>query len=484
MRNLPLRLGVVHHGDCLVLLRRLPAGCIDAVVTDPPAGIGFMGKDWDTFAERQIRDEAGRHVARDRFIEWLSVIAEELLRVCKPGAHALVWALPRTSHWTAMAFENAGWEIRDRVSHLFGQGFPKSLDVSKAIDKYGAVEEAVPEDARAWAGWGTALKPACEDWWLCRKPLDGTVAANVLKHGTGALNVDGCRIATGDNLNGGAYSGGVRPTSAMGCTGEVGGANSMLEKGGGRLPPEAFSQPSGRWPANLVLSHTPECKLVGIRKVRAIAGTAQGRMAGKQSGVYGGYKGVPDRAGNPCGYGNADGMETVEAWECVPDCPVRMLDEQSVERKAGGVVKGTEPSTTGQHGIYGHFDRVASRSYSDVGGASRFFYTAKAASSERSAQGRVKNKHPTVKPLALMRWLCRLITPPDGIVLDPFAGSGTTLVAAKLEGFRFLGMEQDEESVATANGRIAAAKEDVGEMPKSEAKPGQQIGLLARDGEK
>ena len=187
----------LHHGDCLKVLKTLPSCSVDAIVTDPPAGIAFMGKSWDT-------DKGGR----DAWIAWMQSIAQECLRVIKPGGHALVWALPRTSHWTGMAWENAGWEPRDKVVHLFGTGFPKSLNVSKAIDKaagaerevvgysrgvgvednqgYGGIARggvgivqkgidvpvtasATPE-AHQWEGWGTALKPAAEDWWLLRKP--------------------------------------------------------------------------------------------------------------------------------------------------------------------------------------------------------------------------------------------------------------------------------------------------------------------------
>jgi site-specific DNA-methyltransferase (adenine-specific) len=200
---------VLYLGDCLEVLRGLEPGSIDAVVTDPPAGIGFMGQDWD-------HDKGGRAA----WIAWMTDVARECLRVLKPGGHALVWALPRTSHWTATAWEDAGFEVRDRVAHVFGSGFPKSLDVSKAIDAAAGAEREVvgvsdhihsrgantaypkcPGEtaaaaeqtaergncitapatpaARQWAGWGTALKPAVEDWWLLREPLAGTVAAKL-----------------------------------------------------------------------------------------------------------------------------------------------------------------------------------------------------------------------------------------------------------------------------------------------------------------
>src|SRR5579885_2104796 len=209
----------ISKGDSLELLKGLPNNSIDSLVTDPPAGVSFMNKSWD--------DDKG---GRKQWIAWLASILEECYRVMKPGAHGLVWALPRTSHWTATAIEDAGFEIRDRISHIFGTGFPKSLNVSKEIDKklgakrekgtpyvtpegndltthnnWGSgerrqpmVTEPVTDEAKQWDGWGTALKPAMEDWWLIRKPLEGTVAGNVLKWGTGGLNIETSRIPTGE----------------------------------------------------------------------------------------------------------------------------------------------------------------------------------------------------------------------------------------------------------------------------------------------
>lgn len=209
------------HKDCLDALKCMESGSVDSLVTDPPAGISFMGKDWD-----------GHKGGRDAWIDWLTEIMRECLRVMKPGAHGLVWAIPRTSHWTATALENAGFEVRDVITHIFGTGFPKSLDVSKAIDKAAGVSpikgdpkpytneniknnnydagggreriqtfHTIPatEAAKQWQGWGTALKPASEHWILIRKPCsEKTVAGNVLKHGVGGINIDGCRIDADD----------------------------------------------------------------------------------------------------------------------------------------------------------------------------------------------------------------------------------------------------------------------------------------------
>ena len=216
------------QGDCLEVLKTLDENSVDSLVCDPPAGIAFMGKDWD-------KDKGGRTA----WVNWMTEVMRECHRVMKPGAHGFVWALPRTSHWTAWALEEAGFEIRDSVHHLFGSGFPKSLDVSKAIDKmYGAERDVVgygklnPRDkksyepkakneifdrnkgmkkleitapstpeAKQWNGFGTALKPAHEVWWLVRKPLsEKTVAKNVLRYGTGALNIDASRVEAADQV--------------------------------------------------------------------------------------------------------------------------------------------------------------------------------------------------------------------------------------------------------------------------------------------
>jgi hypothetical protein len=385
------------RGDCAEVLRSIPDCSIDAIVTDPPAGISFMGKAWD--------DDKG---GRDQWIAWLRDVMRECLRVLKPGGHALVWALPRTSHWTATAIEDAGFEVRDRVAHFFGQGFPKSLDVSKAIDaRLGKSEErkvtgkvaqpakmkraismnadgwsespdltapATPEAAR-WSGWGTSLKPAVEDYWLARKPLEGTVAANVLAHGTGGLNVDGCRIGTSKAV---PASGRTKPRD-----------DGWGMKGDEATP--GFDPNVGRWPAHVTLDE--------------------------------------------------------EA--------ARMLDAQSGTLKSGAIRAG---GRAGSHGgqPFGELGvRVHTRDVSgDSGGASRFYYVAKASKREKTAHGTIANNHPTTKPVTLMRWLARLITPPGGVVLDPFAGSGTTGVACAEEGFSFIGIEQDAEHFETARQRI------------------------------
>lgn len=435
---------MLRQGDCLDVLRELEDGLADAMVTDPPAGIAFMGKAWD-------RDKGGR----EEWVAWLGEVFAEVLRVLKPGAHCLVWSIPRTSHWTATALEVAGFEIRDCVAHLFGTGFPKSLNVSKAIDAAAGVEREVigtktrpdgtqrknaakwasgmgymgnaasPEQAtspatdaaKQWAGWGTALKPAMELWWLARKPLAGTVAENVEAHGTGALNIDGCRLGT---------EGGTReiPTGKGNKLGDVLGVFGKCE---------TVDAGVGRWPPNVAISHSPEC--------------------GEQ---------------------------------CAEGCAVAELDGQSGDSRSTG---GLTPGVGAQTGrVYGFGDKLGANAggLGDQGGASRFFYCPKPSTSERddgldhrevkkgcaltnrkegspgakharaSSCADRRNSHPTVKPIELMRWLCRLVTPPGGLVMDPFMGSGTTGIAALAEGFKFLGVERELEYFEIARDRILA----------------------------
>lgn len=380
----------LHHGDCLDVLRGTPDASIDSCVTDPPYLLGFMGREWDTRAAHE-------------HLDWHRAWCDEALRVLKPGGHLLAFGGSRTWHRLACAIEDAGFEVRDSIAWLYGSGFPKSLDVSKAIDKAGGAEREVIEtrktqpkfahagdgrlqpkwvdrdtvsittpatdDARTWQGWGTALKPAFEPIVVARKPLAGTVAANVLAHGTGALNIDGCRIP------GQPKSPGTTPVTANG-NGSTHGAMTRT----------AYTAPSGRWPANVVLDES------------------QAAALDEQSGVL----------TSPAPY-----------------------VQQS-------------PSV----GIFGpekHHDRPSTH-HGDSGGASRFFYVAKASTDERPRNGTVA--HPTVKPLDLMRWLVRLVTPPGGVVLDPFLGSGTTAEACIVEGFRCIGIEREADYLPLILARI------------------------------
>lgn len=379
-------------GDCAEKMRDLAPNSVDAIVTDPPYGLSFMGRNWD------------HGVPGEAF--W-----REALRVAKPGAHLLAFGGTRTYHRLACAIEDAGWEIRDCIMWVYGSGFPKSMDVSKAIDKmkgaqrteviglrhrnvkpyddgngwnannttgdYQYMAPATPEAAE-WQGWGTCLKPAVEPIVVARKPLEGTVAANVLKYGTGGINIDGCRVPTSDELSTHGDSRLREEKSA-----QVYGSYKPAKRG------QTDGQKLGRFPANLV----------------------------------------------------HDGSDEVLA-----------LFPDTGKSSGGG---GFKAAATG--GIYWNYspkDNPKNVGLGDEGSAARFFYCAKASRSERG-EG---NVHPTVKPIALMRWLVRLVTRKGGLVLDPFMGSGTTGVAAVEEGMRFVGIERDEHYMEIATRRIAGAK--------------------------
>ncbi len=485
MRDISEFVNKIHCGDCLDLMREMPDKSVDAIVTDPPAGIAFMGKEWD-------KDKGGR----DQWIAWMQEVSTECLKVIKPGGHALVWSIPRTSHWTAMAWENAGWEVRDKVVHIFGSGFPKSLDISKAIDKaaekpqgdietlknelielvkksgltltklnelcgfeasgylrksstwksilppqekWWKIREVIGCDellsfqfkkterhiigvspwsnsvhhfeiganhteriqlsitapatdaAKQWNGWGTALKPAHEDWLLFRKPVEGTIAQNVLKYGVGGINIGGCRIGSekhtyslkgGENLNALSRLKGNDSDTARGC-GAFGVGAKQISIGEKSV--------SGRFPTNLI----------------------------------------------------HDGSD--EVLEIFPDTKSGMMKagQQRKESLGGGGYHGNMPDEATANGTYG-----------DSGSAARFFYCAKASPDERN-MAMSNNKHPTVKSLELMRYLVRLVRQPKNtIVLDPFMGSGTTCIAAREEGCDYIGIEKDQESFETAKQRL------------------------------
>lgn len=514
-------------GDSMERLRQLPDNAFDSLVTDPPAGIDFMGKDWDCFRRAHNPADVGRENVfgrtsrtsphsygeseREVFITMVGAIFAECLRVLRPGAHGLVWALPRTSHWTATALENAGFEIRDRFHdaapvdgaldafltslddvqrdaltrllesqsspvfhHLFLNGMPKGQNVRRALDLHFCRLEGrhydknlPPEtkrrpgdhlcppapEAEHREGWASGLKPTVEHWILVRKPLEGTQAKNQVKWGVGGINVDGCRVPLADGeapsaLNGGAYAGGTRE-------GLPGDDRSDTAAGmfgsGGRLNPEDFEAPDGRWPRHMVLRHSAACRQVGVRKVKAVSGTAQGRMAG-QTNVYGSTRGS-DRAGEATGYGDENGEEAVEVWECVLGCPVRLLNKQTDDA--------AHLFNVFQDDVLYVAKAAVSEKEAGVGAPAKQIDDGRAEGSlggtnprNRGAGKRRSNVHPTVKPVALMRHLVRLVTPPGGKVLDPFAGSGTTLIAAHLEGCFGVGIERDPAYAQIAQDRI------------------------------
>jgi site-specific DNA-methyltransferase (adenine-specific) len=392
----------VHHGDCREVMRTLDPESIDSIVTDPPYGLSFMGKGWD------------HGVPGVEF--WT-----EALRVVRPGAHLLAFGGTRTFHRLAVAIEDAGWEIRDCVMWVYGSGFPKSHDVSKAIDREaGAEREKVrhtprastsgtmsgssdtrpwieasrergyhecdgpipaTEAAKQWQGWGTALKPAWEPIIVARKPLCGTVAENVLTHGTGGINVDGCRIPFLDTNDKEAAAAAAAAQRACQDQNKNRTAYGNFNNGPASLQPYLRSMDGGRWPANF---------------------------------MHDGSEEVTDLLGDAARF-----------FYC-PKASKQDRDEgcEGMEEKRGGSLN------------------MRTDGHSQANGMDT---------------GPRRNHHPTVKPTDLMRYLCRLVTPPDGLVLDPFTGSGSTGKAAMLEGFRFVGCELSAEYIEIARARIGHA---------------------------
>lgn len=471
----------VLEGDCADVVDRLPSHSVDAIVTDPPAGIGFMGKAWD-------EDRGGR----DAWIAWLAWRLRLAHHVLKHGGYAIIWALPRTSHWTATAIEDAGFEIRDRITHIFGSGYAKSLDmVNGSIDAgepYPNVS-AEPYELAEWmranrAGFGTALKPACEDWWLARKKPIGTILQNVRDRGTGALNIDATRVRHASPADFEKHAAGVTAIKERGGLNQGWSRNSDLAGA-------SDVSPLGRFPAHLVISHAPGCKPIGPKKVKASAPWHD--TSTKQPSTFTGDE------TSTVHYGDDDGTETITEWQCGDGCPAPLLDAQSGSLRNGGQNATSDRSSTG----YGGFEdnRPPSRWTGDEGGASRyftqlpydhaiepydwFFYEAKASTSEREEgcrhlprrkinsrensdrglnspragagrKGLRHNYHPTVKSVFFMRFVCRLVSPPDGVVLDLTAGSGTTGVACSAERLRFIGIELEPGYCDLARARILA----------------------------
>jgi site-specific DNA-methyltransferase (adenine-specific) len=494
----------VELGDCLDVLRSIPDASVDALVCDPPSGIAFMGSHWDT-------DKGGR----DHWVAWLADRMREAFRVMKPGAHGAVWALPRTSHWAAYALENAGFEICDRKAHIFGSGFPKSVNVvESAIAAGRPYPNANPEayELAEWmranrAGFGTALKPAVEDWWIVRKPRRDTIVRTLREHGTGAINIDACRVPHASQADLDAHAAGVAAIKARGGSMDGSWKNSSDLSGASDVTS------LGRWPSHLLLSHAEGCELVGTKRVKAPPPWAQGgfsleRLADEIKAETRAPSTFTGPLTSTVHYADGEGFELVDDWQCVDGCPVKLLDEQS------GATTGHRSATSDERverenmvlGV-GLGVRTPENSYDDEGGASRyfttfapFFYTTKAKradrekgcehlpertageltkskegaarlASPRTGAGRLggrRNSHPTVKSTDLMRWIVRLVTPPNGIVLDPFTGSGSTGVACSAEGARFIGVEAEPEYVTIARARIVgdAPLLNVGGLPR------------------
>lgn len=397
----------LHLGDCLEVMRTMEDNSCDSIVCDPPYALSFMGKAFDTFHEDGVSDNVA-------FQKAMTPIFKEALRVAKPGAHLLAFGGTRTYHRLACAIEDAGWEVRDCCFYCHGQGFPKGLDISKAIDKHlGAVrekkiiqigrtsfglinddgfvphrdvdgDEAVTVEAKKWQGYNTQLKPAVEPIVLARKPLVGTIVENVLKYGTGAINIDACRVPLADDD---PLQDGVRHDGKALDTHNAGWGFKNLDRDPGL----------GRYPANLLHDGSPEVLAC----------------------FPDGGKSAAPRPVNA----NRDGEQSSD---------VRYTEKGNTNfaMKPGMRRPPTSPA--------------------------RFFYCAKASRSERG-EG---NNHPTVKPLALMRWCVTLVAPPDSVVLDPFMGSGSTGIAALQCGCRFVGIEREPEYMAIAERRIAAALDE------------------------
>lgn len=398
-------------GDCREVLSTLPAASIDSIVTDPPYELGFMGKDWDASG-----------IAYDR------VVWSECLRVLKPGGHLLAFGGSRTYHRMVCAIEDAGFEVRDQIMWLYGSGFPKSKNLDDA-----------------WDGWGTALKPAHEPICVARKPLAGTVAANVIEYGTGALNIDACRVATDEVLCAG--SGGIpcrhNENVPRRRVGEASAERRYIDAGGTNFamkPGPRGGDAAGRWPANVIHDGSDEV-LAAFPFTQS--GTPSGTKAGGQGNAFGHFSG-----GIPVtGYGDA-GTAARFFYCAKADRTDRNEGTEALPQRLGGMVS----NTSGQH------------------------ITRRDGEYQAKPQG---NYPPTVKPTELMAYLCRLVTPPGGVVLDPFTGSGSTGKAAMREGFRFIGIELSPQYIDIARARISFEAARVAELAAEAARQPSLFGEAA-----
>jgi DNA modification methylase len=420
----------LYHGDNRQILPTFAENSVDAIVTDPPYELGFMGKSWD--ASGVAFDPA----------TW-----REALRVLKPGGHLIAFSGSRTYHRMAVAIEDAGFEIRDQIMWIYGSGFPKSHNISKGIDKAAGVErevigqkitgralggsnwkdgdaggqEFVPitepstDEAKQWEGWGTALKPAHEPMVLARKPLIGTVAANVLTYGTGGLNIDGARVGRADGDD--SVAGSRTATFGTQETESGGDGSGGWEQNTG-----------GRWPANVI--HDGSDEVVALFPDKAGGGHwSKTKVTGY--GEFGGGKSEYFGQGEKDGFGSA-----ARFFYCA---------KASKRDRNEGLDGFEEKQTVGGGGLTADFREDGSLETASAGGK------------YGSIKAKQTNHHPTVKPTDLMRYLCRLITPPNGTVLDPFMGSGSTGKAAMYEGFKFIGIEMTDEYLPIAKARIEFA---------------------------
>jgi len=382
------------NGDCLVKLQELDDNSVDSIVTDPPYGIDFMGKKWDYDVPS---------------VE----IWEQCVRVLKPGGYLLAFAGTRTQHRMAVRIEDAGFEIRDMIAWVYGSGFPKSHNISKALDKVDATD-----DAKKWDGWGTALKPALEPITVARKPLEEkTVAANVLKYGTGAINIDESRIGTEPpaprnapkkKMNGGKFHSGAEAETEM----------------------SHYNPTQGRFPANLIHDGSPEVvsQFPNTKAGGSVSGKEPSHTGDENANCYGEYNRV--------------------AWDSYND--------------TGSVARFFYCAKTSKKDRNDGLDAFQAKAT-----ASSEFRPNHAEKAEQGEDGNPygrwtpeKNNHPTVKPTDLMRYLVTMVTPKGGTTLDPFMGSGSTGRGAKLGGFNFIGIELDPDYFEIAKARIDAIIEE------------------------
>ena len=491
MRRDNIKPNSIYWINCFVGLRKLEENSIDSIVTDPPYNLKFMGKKWDDKGTPK------------EFQKWNEKWAKQAYKVLKPGGYMIVFSGTKTYHRMVSGVEDAGFEIKDMIEWMYGTGFPKSYNISKGFDKQAGAEREVigtytapdgkkrwggvgfhggvgeytqtdrgqtpvtkpsTDKAKKWEGWGTALKPAHEPILLAQKPREGTYCENIDKWGVGGINIEATRV----DLNGEKLT--FEHTEKTSRSSGIQGNTSDARAG------ETWENNKGRFPANLLLTHHPDCDYNGKKKVKGSHDTTGVWGTNKNGSTFQGY-GTQGQKHE--GYADKNGMETVSDWDCHPSCPVRRMNKQSGvsgasyregdrASKQDGIVPWNKGRESGRS--------VKNAGYTDKGGAARYFnqfhfvdedffkYTAKASKSERTCDGNVDNDHPTVKPIELMKWLVRLVTPPEGLVVDPFCGSGTTCISAYEEGFDYIGMDNDKHSVEIARERMKYHKNEPSQL--------------------
>jgi site-specific DNA-methyltransferase (adenine-specific) len=446
----------LYHQDCLEIIKTWNDNIIDTIITDPPYFLGLMQKSWD--------------MALPKIEIW-----KELLRVSKPGAILMAFGHPRTFHRLACVIEDAGWELLDTISWMYGKGMPKGLNIGNALKKKEKKENiSLEEEINKWNGWATTLKPSWEPITVAMKPCEGGFVDNALKWGVCGFNIDECRIELqkeGEDKRLGGE--GSWRTNKM--------AKSVYGKFTGD---EIGSSPKGRFPSNTILSHHPDCKMVGLKKVKSDVHYSY-KVPDNKGVLNFGFKKMKDQV-NP--HTSEDGLETVEEWNCHPDCPVKILDDQSGILKSGNNCVRKREGRFLEHGSLGKSGDIQT-TYGDVGTASRFFYCTKADSDDRffycticnDAYPRTKEKehmhshpegdikhlvyHPAVKPQGILKFLVRLSkTPSGGTVLDPFCGSGSMALACLAENRKFIGIDQELIYCKISKKRVELLAEEKGTL--------------------